>query len=97
MMEFALSAHGAEIYTVETLDNNLYLLDDLKPDLILFDVETCRTQLSALAEYSSSAKTQLVGVGSESDQQIVSGMVKSFLTKPFEAKNLASRILLLLD
>lgn len=95
MMEFALRARGAEIYTVATLENNFYLLDDLEPDLIIFDVESARSQLEKLAEYSSKAK--LVATGSESECTEVQGLTKIFLTKPLEAKNIAERILSLVD
>lgn len=95
MMEFALKAKGAEIFTVDTLENNFYLLDDLTPDLILFDVETCLDYLPKLAEYS--AKALLVGVGKEEQKALVTPMVSHYLTKPLEAKNIASRILALLD
>jgi DNA-binding response OmpR family regulator len=95
MMEFALKAHGAEIYTVDTIENNFYLLDDLEPDLILFDVETAKNQLAELSEYSSRAI--LVAIGSEDSRSEVMGMVKNYLTKPLEAKNIADRILSLLD
>lgn len=95
MMEFALRARGAEIYTVATLEDNFYLLDDLLPDLIIFDVETARNQMAELCEYSS--KSILLAVGSEDDRVLIQGKVKNFLTKPLEAKNLASRILALLD
>jgi DNA-binding response OmpR family regulator len=95
MMEFALKAKGAEIYTVETIENNFYLLDDLTPDLILFDVETVALNLSQLAEYSS--KAILVGLGSLEDKTRVEAMVKTFMTKPLEAKNIADRILGILD
>lgn len=95
MMEFALKAKGAEIYTVATLENNFYLLDDLLPDLIIFDVETAGNHIAQLSEYSS--KATLVAVGSEADKSRVEGVVKSFLTKPLEARNIADRILALLD
>lgn len=95
MMEFALKSHGAEIYTVATLENNEYLLEDLSPNMIIFDVETCQNHLPVLLEYSS--KAILVAVGSPSDQQLVQGMVSHFFSKPLEAKNIASRILGLLD
>jgi DNA-binding response OmpR family regulator len=95
MMEFALKARAIEIYTVETIENNFYLLDDLEPDLILFDVETCRDHLALLSEYSS--KAMLVGVGSEEDRALVNEMAKKYITKPFVAKNIASSILALLD
>lgn len=95
MMELALKARGIDIYTVSTLENNFYLLEDLSPDIILFDVETAENYLSELSKYS--ARAILVGVGSETQKSRVSGLVKDYLTKPLEAKNLATKILSLLD
>ncbi len=95
MMEFALKAKGAEIYTIDTLENNFYLLDDLLPDLIIFDVDTAKNHLENLKVYGQ--KAVLVAVGDESSRPLVEGMVKAFLPKPLEAKNIASRILALLD
>ena len=95
MMEFALKAHGAEIYTVASIEDNFYLLDDLTPDLIIFDVETAQNFLLELKQYSS--KAILVAVGPESAKPLVDGMVKNYLVKPLEAKNIAHRILSLLD
>lgn len=94
-MEFALKQRGAEIYTVETLENNFYLLDDLVPDLIIFDVKTVGNHLENLRSYGS--KAVLVAVGEEVDRSQVEGMVSLFLTKPLEAKSIAQSILGLLD
>lgn len=91
MMEFALKDRGGEVYTVPTILNNFYLLDDLAPDLIIFDVETARDHLLELSKYSS--KAILVAVGSEAQKSEVEGLVQGYLTKPFEAKNIASQIL----
>ncbi|MBC7537917.1 MAG: hypothetical protein H7281_03800 [Bacteriovorax sp.] len=95
MMEFALKARGAEIYTVASIENNFYLLDDLLPDLIIFDVDTSLNHIKVLSEYS--AKAVLVAVGSEESKSLVEGLVKNYITKPLEAKNIADRILSLLD
>lgn len=97
MMEFALKVRGAEIYTIASLENNFYLLDDLRPELILFDVQTCINHLPQLAEYSAASGAILVGIGDESDQRLVVGMAQSFMLKPLEAKNIGARILALLD
>lgn len=95
MMEFALKAKGAEIYTIDTLENNFYLLDDLLPDLIIFDVETAKNHLEQLKNYQTRAV--LVAVGDESLSPLVSGWVKTFIAKPIEAKNIGARVLALLD
>lgn len=94
-MEFALKAKGAEIYTVDTIENNFYLLDELSPDLIIFDVETVGDYLQNLSEYSK--KAVLVATGDTHQKELVPTTIKAYLTKPIEAKNLAIRILQLLD
>ncbi|MGZ3789136.1 MAG: hypothetical protein ACXVLQ_11475 [Bacteriovorax sp.] len=95
MMEFALKSKGAQIYTVATLENNFYLLDDLLPNLIIFDVETARPHLEELFCYRE--KATLVAVGDESQRFLVEGKVKAFLARPLEAKNIAEKILSLID
>jgi DNA-binding response OmpR family regulator len=95
MMEFALKAKGAEIYTVATLENNFYLLDDLIPDLILFDVKTIQNDLENLKKYKE--KALFVAVGDEEDRIKAKSLTDIFLLKPIEAKNIANRLLGLLD
>lgn len=95
MMEFALKAKGAEIYTVDTLENNFYLLDDLTPDLIIFDVETVENYLEELIAKKSNAV--LVATGNIDQKLKVENRVKLYLVKPIEAKNLATKILNLLE
>ena len=97
MMEFALRAKGAEIYTIASLKDNFYLLDDLKPDLIIFDTETCQIELQELYEYSERTKTPLVAVGNEADRYEYQSRVHTYLTKPLEARNIGERLLSLLD
>ncbi|MBY0414458.1 MAG: hypothetical protein K2Q18_09845 [Bdellovibrionales bacterium] len=99
MMELALRAKKAEVYTVETLEGNFYLLDDLRPDLVIFDLETCQKagaeDLEKLFSYGKSSKLIMTGpVGSENS---LDSRVKGFLPKPLVAHNLAERILALID
>lgn len=94
-MELALKQKGAEVYTIETLDNNFYLLDDLLPDVIVFDVKTVKNHLENLRSYRE--KAVLVAVGEESDRPLVEGMVRLFLPKPLIAQSLAKSILTLVD
>ena len=94
-MELALKQKGVDVYTVETMENNFYLLDDLLPDIIVFDVKTLGNHLENLRAYQ--AKAALVAVGDEADRASVEGLVRLFLTKPLEAKTLAANILSVLD
>ncbi|MBP9679839.1 MAG: hypothetical protein KBD76_00420 [Bacteriovorax sp.] len=94
-MEFALRAKGAQVYTVATLENNFYLLDDLAPDLVIFDVSTVAHHLDELCHLWP--KNKLVALGEESERQIIEKRVKIFLPKPLVASQLATRLLSLID
>ena len=95
MFEVALRAKKAEIYTVETLKENFYLIDDLKPDLIIFDLDQASSDLETLYGYSDRIK--LVATGSPESQKGLDSRVRGFLPKPIIAHNLAERVLSLID
>ena len=99
MMELALRAKKAEVYTVETLSDNFYLIDDLKPELIIFDFETCMESgqevLTKLYSYSDRAK--LIMTGTANSENSLPDNVSGFITKPIVVHNLAERILSLID
>lgn len=95
MMELALRAKKAEVYTVETLSENFYLLDDLKPELIIFDLDQKPSDLEKLYEYSKQAK--LVATGPIGSENTLDKRVSGFLPKPLVAHNLAERVLSLID
>lgn len=94
-MEFALKPKGVDVYTVETMENNFYLLDDLLPDVIVFDVKTARPYLENLRAYGQ--KARLVAVGDEEDRPLVQDYVALFLPKPLIAATLANSLLSLVD
>ncbi len=95
MMEVALKALGAEIYTIDTMVNNFYLLDDLKPDLIIFDLQTVGDSLDQVISYKE--KAILVAIGTPEEVSKLEGRVNHFLSKPIEARNLGRRVLSFLD
>lgn len=99
MMELALRAKKAEVYTVETLSENFYLIDDLKPELIVFDLETCLAAgpeaLDKLFSYSDRAK--LIMTGTPGSENSMHKNVSGFIPKPIVAHNLAEKILSLID
>ena len=99
MLELALRAKKAEVYTVETLSENFYLLDDLKPDLVIFDLETVlEAGAPALEElYSYADRTKLVMTGTPGSENSQDKRVSGFIPKPIVAHNLAERILSLVD
>ena len=95
MMELALRAKKAEVYTVETLSDNFYLIDDLKPELILFDLDLPASDLEKLYEYSNKAK--LIATGPVGSENSLDKRVSGFIPKPLVAHNLAERVLSLID
>ena len=95
MFELALRAKKAEIYTVETLKDNFYLIDDLKPDLVIFDLDQSLSDLESLYEYSD--RLRLVATGSPEFEFTLDKRVRGFLPKPIVAHNLAERVLSLID
>lgn len=99
MMELALRAKKAEVYTVETLADNFYLLDDLKPELIIFDLDTAISAgpeaMEKLYSYSNSAK--LIMTGAPGSENSMNKSVSGFIPKPIVAHNLAERVLSLID
>lgn len=99
MMELALRAKKAEIYTVESLAENFYLLDDLSPDLVIFDMETCKSAgdeaFQKLMSYSS--KTKLIMTGPKGSEDSMDTHVHGHIAKPIVATNLAERVLSLID
>lgn len=98
MMELALRAKDAEIHTVETLQDHLYLLDALKPQLIIFDLETCSTNPEELEQLLAfSAKAKLIATGSPEFLKNLDKRVSGSLEKPLVAHTLALRVLSLVD
>ncbi|AUN99392.1 hypothetical protein DOM21_03990 [Bacteriovorax stolpii] len=95
MMELALRAKKAEVYTVETLNENFYLIDDLKPNLIIFDLDNNPADLERLYEYSQG--TKLVATGPVGSENSLDKRVSGFIPKPLVAHNLAERVLALID
>jgi len=95
MFEVALRAKKAEIYTVETLKENFYLIDDLKPDLIIFDLDQSASDLETLYEYSD--RIRLVATGAPEKEKILDPRLRGFIPKPIVAHNLAERVLSLID
>ena len=99
MMELALRAKKAEIYTVESLSDNFYLIEDLVPELIIFDMDTCKEAgpeaLRKLFTYSDRAK--LIMTGPPNYENSLPLNVSGFISKPIIAHNLAERILSLID
>ena len=95
MLEIAFKHAKEEIYTIDTIVDNYYLLDDLNPALIFFDVKTVGDELENLLAYHQTnlKSAVLIATGTEEDKEKVSGRVKDFILKPIPATNLVKKIL----
>lgn len=99
MMELALRAKKAEVYTVETLADNFYLIEDLKPELIIFDLDTLTNDgpevMEKLFSYANQAK--IIMTGAPGSENSMNKNVSGFIPKPIVAHNLAEKVLSLID
>jgi hypothetical protein len=95
MMELALRAKNAEIYTVETISGNFYLIDDLAPDLIIFDLSIELDDLEKLYTYYN--RVRLVATGPAGSENSLDFRVTGFLVKPLVIKDIAEKVLSLVD
>ena len=91
MFEIAFKHKDAKIYTIDSLVGNYYLIDDLIPEIIVFDVKTVGPDLEKILQLS--ARFILIGTGDLDDQAKVLNRVKHFILKPIPAKNLVKTIL----
>lgn len=101
LFEVALKARKQEIYTVESLQKNLYLLEDLRPQLVILDTETVKSTPELVRDvFNYRIKypgVKIVLTGREEDIEVLGERADAFLLKPILATNLASRILSLID
>lgn len=91
MFEIAFKNKKQGIYTIDSIVSNYYLLDDLKPKIIIFDVKTVGPELDKLLAYSTQAI--LVATGDKEDQNVLGANFKNFILKPISAHNLVKTIL----
>lgn len=101
LFETALKAKKVEIHTVESLRDNLYLLQDLQPDLIILDLETVRTDLSLIEKVfqykNQHPNVKIIGTGFLEEKANFGFPIDGFLAKPIEVNQLAQKILSLID
>lgn len=95
MMELALKSKGAEIYTVESIADNFYLIDDLTPNLIIVDENTVTNEeLDKILNYGIKCVSTRLPLNPESFKV---QKVDLILEKPLVANSLATKILGLID
>ncbi len=91
MFEVAFKQKNVEIYTIDSIKDNFYLLDDLKPRIIIFDLSTVGADLETLLTFKKTA--YLIATGSESEKEKMNSEIDYFLAKPIIAHNLVANIL----
>jgi response regulator RpfG family c-di-GMP phosphodiesterase len=91
MFEIAFKNNNTEIYTIDSIIGNYYLIDDLLPTIIVFDVKSIGAELEAVLQYKD--KAVLVATGDIEDQNQVKSRVNNFILKPIPAVNLVKTIL----
>lgn len=97
MIEMALKSKSAEIYTVDSITDKFYLLDDLSPDLILVDLASV-SALELEEILKKSAGKKIAFTGSPEDLEKNSSLEVSLkLEKPLVVNKISEKILSVLD
>lgn len=97
LFEVALRAKKQEIHTIDTLQNNIYLLEDLRPALIILDWATVQgsPELQNVMDFKKNNPTvKIVVTGPSHD---IPFKADGFFTKPIEVNQLAHKIIALID
>lgn len=101
LFETALKAKKIEIHTVESLRDNLYLLQDLHPSLIVLDLETVGPDLSLVDEVFQyklqHSLVKIIGTGQLEGRDSFPFTLDGFLPKPIEVNQLAQKISSLIE
>ncbi len=101
LLETALRPRSVEIHTIESLENNIYLLVDLSPALIIIDLETAQLTPNLVSEVFNyrvnHPETKIIGTGVLENRTSFNFRFDAFLTKPIVVSGLASRIMEMMD
>lgn len=94
LMEAALKSKGAEIFSVETLTNNHYLIDDIQPEILIIDLESSPRE--EIIELINTQKAKIILTSNHdltSEDEGIKAKIAHFLKKPLVANQIAQRIL----
>lgn len=101
LFEAALRPRQVEIHTIESLQNNLYLLGDLSPALIIIDLETAQLTPELVSEVFNyrevHPETKIIGTGVLENRTNFNFRFDDFFAKPIVVSGLASRIMKIID
>ncbi len=88
MFESGLKGSNLKVYTIDTLENNYYLIDELKPVAIFFDIHSSMGEWKKLSTFK--AQSKLYPMGFHEDFDLIKGMESEFtglIEKPIATKN----------
>ena len=97
LFEVALRAKKQEIHTIDSLQNNIYLLNDLNPALIILDWATVQNspELQSVLDFKkTNPSVKIIVTGPTHD---IPFKADGFFTKPIEVNQLAQKIMSLID
>lgn len=82
MVEMAIKKEFGTVYTIDTLENQIEIIKDLDPQVIVVDLKTCENDLNALFDNFT---CPIKAIGSEFDRYIYvanKDHFKEFIPKP---------------
>lgn len=80
---------GGKIHTIDTIIDHYYLIADLNPSIIVFDVKTVGPELEKLL---ASSKAKWIAIGDAEDRSSVESRVNLFIQKPLVVSHLYEQI-----
>lgn len=80
---------SGKIHTIESIIDHYYLISDLNPSIIVFDVKTVGNELDKLLASSTS---KFIAIGDQEDKENVGNRVNLFIQKPLVVSHLYEQI-----
>ncbi|MBF0206645.1 MAG: hypothetical protein HQK53_07125 [Oligoflexia bacterium] len=95
MMELVLKSQGMEVFSVNSADDSLYLIKDLRPDLLILDGETISstndtTFLDCFRQSEEISSTPALVIGNDFDISLPN--FKGFVHNPVSAVAIIQKV-----
>jgi DNA-binding NtrC family response regulator len=95
LAEELFSIKKGKIYTIESISNNFYLIEDLKPKIVMFDVQSIGEHLDQILAYKN---IKFIAIGSTTvEENAVKEKVAKFIKKPLVVATLFEQIMSVLN
>lgn len=78
-LEEVFKRKGGKLHTEEKLKDHFYLIDDLKPSILFFDLKTVINELDEIKQLKN---IKLVATGDEEDEKLAQAHQFKFIKKP---------------